>query len=284
MIIRLGYEIGISCDQPTEMIALLDVHPSLYGQITADTGLRTAPGLPYRFYNDAFGNSCLRISLPAGDSTLYRDSLFYCDGQPDRWPWPGDADAWESPVWQLPDEALVYLLPSRYCETDLMMQTAWSLFGGLQPGWSRVRAIFDYVSTRIEFGYQYARATRTAYEAHNERLGVCRDFAHLAITLCRCMNIPARYANGYLGDIGVPFNPAPMDYNAWCEVWLGGRWLTLDARHNEPRIGRVVVARGRDATDIPLLHSFGTHRLTKFFVRTEEVPDNTLLPYPPYGM
>nr|WP_283258319.1 transglutaminase family protein [Pseudomonas sp. GX19020] len=153
------------------------------------------------------------------------------------------------------------------------MTQAWELFGNVAPGWSRVRAIFDYVNRHLTFGYEHARPTRTASEAWRERVGVCRDFAHLAITLCRCMNIPARYANGYLGDIGVAPNPAPMDFNAWCEVWLEDRWFTLDARHNEPRIGRVVIARGRDATDIPLIHSFGPHQLTKFRVWTEEAKD-----------
>ena len=170
----------------------------------------------------------------------------------------------------LPDECLGYLLGSRYCETDHMSGLAWSLFGHVPPGWARVQAITDYVHNHISFGYGYARSTRTAAQAHEERVGVCRDFAHLAITLCRCMNIPARYVNGYLGDIGVPADPAPMDFSAWFEVWLDGKWYTFDARHNKPRIGRVVVARGRDATDVPLLHSFGPHSLTMFKVWTYE--------------
>ena len=163
-----------------------------------------------------------------------------------------------------------YLLGSRYCETDHLSDLAWSLFGHLPAGWARVQAIVDYVHNRLSFGYGYARATRTAAQAHEERVGVCRDFAHLAITLCRCMNIPARYVNGYLGDIGVPPDPAPMDFNAWFEAFLDGKWYTFDARHNMPRIGRVVIARGRDATDVPLLHSFGPHRLTMFKVWTYE--------------
>jgi transglutaminase-like putative cysteine protease len=173
-------------------------------------------------------------------------------------------------VQDLPDDVLGYLLGSRYCETDHLSDLAWKLFGRLPPGWARVQAIVDYVHNHLSFGYGYARATRTAAQAHEERVGVCRDFAHLAITLCRCMNIPARYVNGYLGDIGVPADPAPMDFSAWMEVFLDGKWYTFDPRHNVPRVGRVVIARGRDATDVPLLHSFGPHRLSLFKVWTYE--------------
>nr|WP_112310064.1 transglutaminase family protein [Pseudogemmobacter bohemicus] len=269
MLIRLGYEIEITCDQPTEVIALLDPHSDLAGKIVRTSGLQIEPSVPNRTYIDPYGNSCLRLTARAGATRLSRDSLVEVEGRPDQW----DETARECSVSDLPDEALGYLLASRYCETDLMMAQAWELFGNVASGWTRVRAIFDYVNSHLTFGYEHARATRTAAEAWRERVGVCRDFAHLAITLCRCMNIPARYANGYLGDIGVAPNPAPMDFNAWCEVWLEDRWFTLDARHNEPRIGRVVIARGRDATDIPLIHSFGPHQLTMFRVWTEEADE-----------
>lgn len=269
MLIRLGYEIEITCDQPTEVIALLDPHPDFAGSIIRTSGLQVSRSVPNRTYADPYGNSCLRLTAPAGALRLSRDSLVELDGRPDHW----DETARECPLSALPDEVLGHLLASRYCETDLMMAKAWELFGNVAPGWTRVRAIFDHVNRHLTFGYEHARATRTASEAWQERVGVCRDFAHLAITLCRCMNIPARYANGYLGDIGVPDNPAPMDFNAWCEVWLEDRWFTLDARHNEPRIGRVVIARGRDATDIPLIHSFGPHLLTRFRVWTEEAQE-----------
>ncbi|SED47412.1 transglutaminase family protein [Rhodobacter sp. 24-YEA-8] len=266
VLIRLGYEIEITCGQPTEVIALLDPHPDLAGNMVRSSGVQIEPSVPNRTYIDPYGNSCLRLTAPAGAMRLSRDSLVEVEGRPDQW----DETAQECSVSDLPDEALGYLLASRYCETDLMMAQAWELFGNVAPGWTRVRAIFDYVNSHLTFGYEHARATRTAAEAWRERVGVCRDFAHLAITLCRCMNIPARYANGYLGDIGVAPNPAPMDFNAWCEIWLEDRWFTLDARHNEPRIGRVVIARGRDATDIPLIHSFGPHQLTMFRVWTDE--------------
>jgi transglutaminase-like putative cysteine protease len=183
------------------------------------------------------------------------------------------AQAVQHPVQELPSEVLVYLLGSRYCETDRISDQAWSLFGQVPKGWPLVQAIVDYAHSRIAFGYQHARPTKTAFEAHQEQKGVCRDFAHLAVTLCRCMNIPARYATGYLGDIGVPPVDDPMDFSAWFEVYLGGRWYTMDARHNVPRIGRVVMARGRDATDVAIVTSFGDCTLTGFKVVTEEVPD-----------
>lgn len=262
MKIRLGYQIEISCDLPTEVVALLDPHPEFASAIVQDSGLDLSPGVGPDWYEDSFGNRCLRLSAPGGPLTLKRDLILENSGKPDLWP----EEAHETPIGALPDDVLQFLLPSRYCETDLMMETAWDLFGGVQPGWGRVRAIFDHVNDRLTFGYQHARNTRTAAEAWAEQKGVCRDFAHLAITLCRCMNIPARYVNGFLPDIGVPIDPAPMDYNAWSEVWIGDRWVTLDARHNQPRIGRIAVARGRDATDIPLLHSFGPHQLNTFSV------------------
>ncbi|MDQ2065165.1 transglutaminase family protein [Xinfangfangia sp. CPCC 101601] len=265
MQIKLGYDIEIACDQPTEVIALMDPHPDLAGQIVQSSGLQITPDVSHRSYIDRYGNKCLRFTAPAGKTRLTCDNHLKINDSPEVW----DESLTQSALSDLPDEVISYLLASRYCETDLMMAKAWELFGQTPPGWPRVRAIFDYVNSHLTFGYPHARATRTASEAWAEGKGVCRDFAHLAITFCRCMNIPARYANGYLGDIGVPADPAPMDFNAWAEVWLGDQWVTFDARHNTPRIGRVVIARGRDATDIPLLHSFGPHVLTHFKVWTE---------------
>jgi len=204
---------------------------------------------------------------PPGDLTIMSDAVIEDSGLPD----PIELDAGESPVEQLPNETLAFLLGSRYCETDKLADIAWRHFGSSPRGWRRVQAICDFVCGHLTFGYEHARATRTAFEAYQERIGVCRDFAHLAVAFCRCMNIPARYANGFLGDIGVPPDPAPMDYNAWFEVFLDGRWFTFDARHNTPRIGRITVARGRDATDIPLVTSFGPHILKTFRVWTDEV-------------
>ncbi|MER8705614.1 transglutaminase family protein [Mesorhizobium sp. M0323] len=274
MLIRLGYEIAIECAAATPIVSLLEIHRDRQADIKRQTRVLTSPSVPTRVYHDLFGNSCRRFTAPAGSFRILYDAVVEDSGEMDE----VNTLAREVPVAELPDEVLGYLLGSRYCETDHLGDLAWQLFGQLPPGWARVQAIVDYVHNRLSFGYGYARSTRTAAQAHEERVGVCRDFAHLAITLCRCMNIPARYVNGYLGDIGVPADPAPMDFSAWVEVFLDGRWYTFDPRHNVPRIGRVVIARGRDATDVPLLHSFGPHRLTLFKVWTHEQEGNLFKP------
>lgn len=266
MLIRYGYEMTMLCPAPTAMIAVLDVHQDRAGDVLRSSW-STDPVVPTTLYVDTYGNHCRRFVAPAGPITLRADGLIRDPGVLD----PINPWAEEIPVADLPDECILYTQGSRYCETDRLGQVAWSNFGHLAPGWSRVQAIYTFVHERLTFGYAHARATRTALEAYEERVGVCRDFAHLAIALCRCMNIPARYVNGYLGDIGVPPDPAPMDFSAWTEVYLGGRWWTFDARHNRTRIGRIVIARGRDATDVPLVNSFGPHTLTGFRVWTEEV-------------
>jgi transglutaminase-like putative cysteine protease len=266
MLIRLGYEIAVECPRPTPLISLLEIHQDRQGDIERQTQVITSPSVTSTTYTDIHGNTCRRFMAPQGSFRIIYDAVVKDSGEPDR----VNPLAREVPVEDLPSDVLFYLLGSRYCETDHMADVAWSLFGELPSGWARVQAIVDYVHDRLSFGYGYARATRTAAQAHEEQVGVCRDFAHLAITLCRCMNIPARYVNGYLGDIGVPQDPAPMDFNAWFEAYLDGGWYTFDARHNIPRIGRVVIARGRDATDVPLLHSFGPHTLSLFKVWTYE--------------
>ncbi len=267
MLIRAGYDISIQCDAETPLMALLSVHPSRAQDLRTPAIITSSGVAPVVGTIDEFGNLRTRTVAPAGILNLKTDFVIQDSGLPDDVaPWAG-----EVPVAQLPDEALRFLLGSRYCETDRLSDLAWSLFGGTPRGWNRVQAIVDYVHHRITFGYQFARATRTAFEAHEERVGVCRDFAHLAVALCRCMNIPARYATGYLGDICVPQVPAPMDFSAWFEVYLGGRWFTLDARHNKPRVGRILMARGRDAADCAITTTFGQSRLVGFNVVTEEV-------------
>ena len=267
MKIRIGFEIVHGFPQPTPIIALLNVHPSREMDLIEPDTISSFPATPIALYTDGFGNICSRMTAPAGDFTLRADALVADSGEPDT-VWP---DAIQHEVADLPEDVIVYLLGSRYCETDRLVQTAWSLFGNGPTGWARVQAIVDYVHHRVSFGYHHARATKSAYDAHEERVGVCRDFAHLAVTLCRCMNIPARYATGYLGDIGVPKDPAPMDFSAWFEVYLGGRWHTLDARHNHPRIGRIVMGRGRDAADVAITNVFGSNTLKSFKVWTDEV-------------
>lgn len=267
MLIAYGFQTTISVPKPTPMIAMLDVHPERSADIQSETPFLTEPQVVTAIYIDRFGNRCRRFVAPAGDMTLSLKGSLVDSGARE----PVVPEAGEVAVERLPSDVLEFLLGSRYCETDRMTQAAWDLFGNVRPGWSRVQAIADYVHGHLSFGYEHARATRTALEAHEEGIGVCRDFAHLLITFCRCLNIPARYVNGYLGDIGVPPDPAPMDFSAWVEVFLANRWFTFDARHNEPRIGRIVVARGRDAADVPLINSFGQHVLKSFSVITEEV-------------
>lgn len=267
MKIRIGYDIVFDCPQPTPMILMLNVHYSRVAQLATPDYLLTDPVVPITGYRDGFGNWCTRIVAPAGLTRVYSDSIIHDSGLPDEIV-PHVA---EVALQDLPEETLVFLLGSRYCETDRLTEEAWRLFGQTQPGWARVQAICDFVHQHIEFGYQHARRSKSAWEAYNEGAGVCRDYAHLAITFCRCMNIPARYCTGYLGDIGVPFTPAPMDFAGWFEALLGGRWYTFDARNNTPRIGRVLIARGRDAADVAIATTFGPNTLQSFLVRTDEV-------------
>ncbi len=267
MRIRAGFNIDYESAAPAPLMLMLSVRPERRPDLLTPEVFTTTPAVPFHQYLDGFGNVCTRLVAPPGRIRFSSDFLVADSGEPD----PVSADAVQHAVEDLPDEALVFLLGSRYCETDLLADTAWSLFGGVEPGWARVQAIVDYAHQRIRFGYPDARATRTAHEAHGEQVGVCRDFAHLAVTLCRCMNIPARYCTGYLGDIGVEPVDAAMDFSAWMQVYLGGAWHTFDARHNRPRIGRILMAVGRDATDVAITTTFGATRLTGFEVITDEV-------------
>jgi transglutaminase-like putative cysteine protease len=268
MKIRAGYEISYDCPQPTPMILQLSVHPSRASDLVTPDHMQFDPPIPTKTYHDVFGNFCHVIRASAGRLTLSANFLVQDDGVPDVIAPQAEQHALED----LPVEVLVYLLGSRYCETDRLSNTAWSLFGNVPKGWPLARAICDYVHDRITFGYQYASPTKTAWDAYSEQRGVCRDFAHLAVTLCRCMNVPARYCTGYLGDIGVPVDPSPMDFSAWFEAYLGGRWYAFDARNNKPRIGRILMGRGRDATDVAIVTSFGPCTLAGFKVITDEVP------------
>ena len=266
MEIRAGFDIAFQCFQETPMVLMLSIEPARIRDLLSEHRIGFSPNIPSHDYVDMFGNTCTRIVAPPGLIEIRNDFLIADSGRPDE----VAPDARQLEVGDLPDDVLIYLLGSRYCDTEKLSDLAWSLFGGVTPGWQRVQAIVDYAHQRICFGYQHARSDRTASEGHEERIGVCRDFAHLAVTLCRCMNIPARYCTGYLGDIGVPVDPAPMDFSAWFEVYLDGRWFTFDARHNHPRIGRIVMARGRDAADVAISTSFGAVQLVNFSVITEE--------------
>ena len=271
MKIRCGYDLSYYCPQAVPMQLLLSVHPSRERDLVTPQVMRTDPNLPARIVLDHFGNRLTRLMVPPGEIRLSADFIVEDSGLPDEVNW----DAQEVPIDRLPDDVLIFLMGSRYVETDLLGDIAWQTFGGTPRGWARVQAIVDYVHDRIRFDYQMARNTRTASEGHREQVGVCRDFAHLAVALCRCMNIPARYCTGYLGDIGVPKVPDPMDWSAWFEVYLSGRWYTFDARHNTPRIGRIVMARGRDATDVAISTAFGSAILGRFDVITDEVAEDT---------
>ncbi|MBV9859365.1 MAG: transglutaminase family protein [Alphaproteobacteria bacterium] len=269
MKIRIGYDIAYECLQPTPMLLMLSVHPSRLPDLSTPHRMLFDPPVAASDYRDGFGNTVTRILAPEGRIRIALDAAISDTGIPD----PVAEHAQQHPVEELPDEVLVYLLGSRYCETDRLSDTAWSLFSEVAPGWRRVQAICDFANQHVAFGYEHARSTKTAWEGFMERKGVCRDFAHLAVTLCRCMNIPARYCTGYLGDIGVPASDAPMDFSAWFEAYLGERWYTFDARHNIPRIGRVLMATGRDAADVAISTSFGPCTLTAFSVITEEIAE-----------
>jgi hypothetical protein len=270
MKIRYGFEMELEFGQPAAVVTLLDVHPSQTSQIIRQSDFVVSQPIKVETFHDCHGNVARRLCVDAGILSFWLSGVIENDGCPDL----VDRDAGVLPVADLPHDVLPFLLGSRYCETDLLSDFAWGAFGAIGGGGAKVQAICDFVHQRLTFSYPNARATRTASQAMEERSGVCRDFSHLAIALCRSLNIPARYCNGYLGDIGVPADPMPMDFNAWFEAYLGGRWYTFDARHNMPRIGRILVARGRDAMDAPMVTSYGPHRLLRFNVITEEVIEN----------
>jgi transglutaminase-like putative cysteine protease len=272
LLIQAGFEITFECPGLTPMMLQVHVRPEREPDLEMPERFSVEPYVPYRTYIDQFGNRCTRLVAPVGIMKLSNLFRIRDSGVQETLPWGGR----QALVNELPDEVLIYLLGSRYCDTDRLATLGWELFGKIEPGWPRVCAILNYTHDRIAFGYQYARADRTASECHAERKGVCRDFAHLAITLCRCMNVPARYCTGYLGDIGVPADPSPMDFSAWFEVYLDGKWHSVDARHNSPRIGRILMARGRDATDAAISTAFGAAQLAHFKVVTEEVMPGSL--------
>ncbi len=269
MQIRVGYELLYRFPQPTPMILVLGVHYSRVSDLIRPDHMLITPSVPITGYRDSFGNWCSRIVSPAGSLRITADALISDTGVPEAAaPW-----AQQHPVSALPEDSLTFLLGSRYCETDRLSEIAWSLFGHGPTGWARVQAICDFVHRHIEFSYASARSTMTAWEVFNERKGVCRDFAHLAVAFCRCMNIPARYCTGYLGDMGLPPPYAPMDFAGWFEAYLSGTWYTFDPRNNSPRVGRVLIARGRDAADVAITTTFGANVLEGFRVWTDQVTD-----------
>ncbi|QPF90598.1 transglutaminase-like domain-containing protein [Bradyrhizobium commune] len=267
MQIKVGFEITYAAVQPTPMVIMLNIHPSRSADIVGKETVVAKPDVPIRFYRDGFGNVCGRLVAPAGGVTLKGNARVRDTGRPDE----VMPSAQQIPIEQLPNELLLYLMPSRYCETDKLTDIAWSLFAKTKPGWDRVAAITEFVHKHVTFGYEHAHYMKSAHDVYEQKKGVCRDFAHLALTFCRCMGIPARYCTGYMGDIGIPPEPCPMDFSGWFQVWLSGKWFTFDARHNTPRMGRILMATGRDAADVALSTSFGRMELKKFVVVSDEV-------------
>jgi transglutaminase-like putative cysteine protease len=267
MKIRVGYDIRYQASGGVPMVLLLTAQPHAGQRMVQSDAMMIEPYVPSTTYRDTFGNTCTRFICPCGTVRLHANGVVEDRGIPEF----AAFDAPEISISYLPDDTLVYLLASRYCESDLLMGEAWRLFGGLAPGWGRVQAICDFVNQHVTFGYQYAQSTKTAYQTYVQRQGVCRDMAHLAITFCRCLNIPARYCSSYLGDIGVPPVAAPMDFAACMEVYLGGQWHTFDPRNNARRIGRLMIARGRDAADTAFSTAFGSSCLQSLQVWTEEI-------------
>jgi transglutaminase-like putative cysteine protease len=267
MLIRIGYDIAFELTNATPIVAMLYVHPCRRGDLVTPETVTLEPDVPIHTYTDSFGNICGRVLAPAGTVRFLLDARIRDSGLPD----PEAPEAEQFPIEDLPDETLRFLLPSRYCEVDKLNDIAWKLFGATSSGWARAQAICDWVHNHITFGYHFADSQKSALEVYRDGKGVCRDFMHLAVTFCRCMNIPSRYVTGYLGDIGVPPAPYPMDFSAWFEVFLGGKWHTFDARHNQRRIGRILMAVGRDAADVALTTNFGSATLRTFHVVTEEV-------------
>lgn len=269
MRMHLGCRLSFQLPAPTPMILMLNVHYSRASDLERPDLLVTDPAVEIGAYRDVFGNWCSRLVAPAGTFTVSTDGTIRDDGKSD----PIERSAGQHAVEQVPAEALIYLLPSRFCESDLLSDFAWAQFAAVPAGWGRVQAVCDFVHDRLRFGYEHSSPTRTAFGALSDGVGVCRDFAHLAIALCRSLNIPARYCTGYVSDIGQPPPYAPGDFAAWMEVYLGGRWWVFDPRNNDIRFGRVLIGRGRDAADVPLIHSFGHHDLTGFDVWIDRIDD-----------
>jgi transglutaminase-like putative cysteine protease len=277
MLIRIGYELVFDVPATTPMLLMLNVRPELAPRLRRPETIFTEPAIPVELFIDTFGNRAGRIEAPPGKLRITYDNVIEDSGLHE----PKIDGARLHPIRELPPDCMPFLLSSRYCEVDKLSQTAWDLFGKTPETWERVQAVMDWVHSHIEFGYAHARPTKTAADACAEKKGVCRDFQHLAITMLRALNIPARYATGYLGDIGVAAVPLPMDFSAWFEVYLGNTWYTLDARHHQPRIGRILMARGRDATDVALTTSFGPEKLEKFLVWTDEITEDRAADLPP---
>ncbi|MFM7169554.1 MAG: transglutaminase-like domain-containing protein [Cyanobium sp.] len=271
MHLSIGCELELFCEQPTPLLALVHVHTGLLQALLVPERLQVSPERPYEVLTDHGGNRWCRLLARPGCTTLgYTATIFASDHTDPVLPHVG-----QCPIQALPIETYRFLNPSTYCDTPNLMDLAWSTFAGIPAGWPLVQAICDWVHGRIRFDYGASHPHQSASQSVASGAGVCRDYAHLAITLCRCLNIPARYCTGYLGYTGIPVGEAPVDFSAWFEVFLEDRWYVFDARHNTPRCGRVLIARGRDAADVPFLRSFGAHQLRGFQVVTEAISSDS---------
>ena len=292
MLIRSTFDIQFHLSSPAVVVALLHLHPSLDKQLrSADellvehlgtssiAGQEPRIALSLTDYTDSFGNICSRFVAPTGHLRLSGTNLIEADERPEK----SYPDAKQASIDDLPSEVLQFLLPSRYCEVDRFGGIASELFGAIPAGWARATAIRDWVHEKVVFNYNAARPTKTAMDVFTERVGVCRDFQHLAITLSRCQNIPARYVTGYIGDIRRP-STGTGDFSAWYQVFLDGQWISLDARHSYSRLGRILMATGRDAADVAITTSFGATNLTYFYVDSWEVDvEGNRIPLPEGG-
>ncbi len=267
MHIRVGCEFRYEATWPTPTVMQVQSHPDGAHQVLHEEW-QTTPDLPMNVYRDIYGNLCQRLMLVPGENVLrYDATVAVTDGYDEI-----NTDAVQMPVEELPGEVLLYTLPSRFCLSDLLSDAAWQLFGQTKPGWERVQTISDWVHNNIRFQYGTSTQITTALDVYEQRVGVCRDFTHLAITFCRALNIPTRYVFGYIPDIGVPPPDEPMDFCAWMEVYLSGRWWTFDPRNNTPRMGRVLIGRGRDALDVAMVTTYGGPTLREMIVWADEVP------------
>ncbi|GAC1397603.1 MAG: transglutaminase family protein [Chloroflexota bacterium] len=265
MNIRVGCDFHYETPWPTPTVMQIEPYASREQRIVRQD-MEIAPTTPTHEYRDSYGNTCRRFTMPGGDFRLRFDAVAAVADTPD----PVHLHAIQAPVDELPDETLLYTMPSRYCLSDVLSGAAWDLFGETEPGWGRVQTICDWVHENIRFQYGTSTPLTTAVDVYESRVGVCRDFAHLGLTFCRAMNIPARYVFGYLPDIGVPIPDAPMDFCGWFEAYLEDRWWTFDPRNNTRRVGRVVIARGRDALDVAMFTTYGSHTLHRMVVWADE--------------
>ncbi len=265
MQVKIGCEMVYQTAHDTPLVLLIRPRPQYHHKLIKET-TRLTPAVPLHDFVDSFGNHQWRLTAPSGELRIHYDALAEVLPDPD----PVLMDLPGVLIQNVPDEALQFLLPSRHCPSDLVINDAWNLFGQTTPGWPRVQAVCDWLHTNIRYA-KGSNSSTTGFDAYKAGQGVCRDFAHLGVMFCRALSIPARYVCGYLPDIGVEPDPTPMDFHAYFEAFVGGEWHTFDARHNIPRTGRILIGQGRDAVDVALATSYGDAQLVNIRVWADEV-------------